>query len=40
MPPVIQVKVSLSPPREIPLRIASSKSVDSRKAIIASGTVS
>nr|DAU07521.1 MAG TPA: hypothetical protein [Caudoviricetes sp.] len=32
--------MSLSPPMEIALRIESSKSVDSRKATIACGTVS
>lgn len=38
MPPEIHAIVSLSPPRDIAFLIASSKSSDSKKAIIASGT--
>ena len=39
MPPVMQASVSESPPRETAFRMASSKSVESRKATIAGGTV-
>ena len=38
-PPVMQANVSESPPREMTKRIAVSKSVLSKKATIASGTV-
>jgi hypothetical protein len=39
MPPVMQARVSLSPPSEIAFRTASSYETESRKATMASGTV-
>lgn len=39
MLPVMAANVSESPPRDTALRMASSKSVDSRKATITWGTV-
>ena len=40
MEPALQVRVSQSPPKETAVRITSSKELPSRKAVIASGTVS
>ncbi len=40
MPPVMAARVSLSPPTETAVRMASSKDSDSRKASMAWGMVS